>query len=329
MLTTSNQGYAVVRSFEGRALKAYKDCVGVWTIGYGQTNFDAEILGFKIGPGVTITAEQCEALLKTSMTRRYEPAIRKAMGPDCTQQAFDAGASFHYNCGAIARASWVKSYVAKNMPAVHSGIMAWNKGGGKVLAGLTRRRGREWGMISAGDYGPEGRQVPRDLHTGKAVDVAPVGAPETLPPEQQAGHGGYPGMMRLGDEGPEVKDEQEQLVLLKYTNVTPTGKYDAATEAAVRDFQKNHPQLHEDGILGPATKVSIRRAADAVVKLKKTTAGGTGSTGTVVAIDQATGSHAHWGLYVGVGVIAAIALAYVAWTYRDEIRAMLKAWASR
>ena len=33
----SLQGLNVVRSFEGCSLRAYKDCVGVWTIGYGHT----------------------------------------------------------------------------------------------------------------------------------------------------------------------------------------------------------------------------------------------------------------------------------------------------
>jgi lysozyme len=45
-MSTSEKGLAVIRSFEGRALKAYKDCVGVWTIGYGQTNYDSSVLGF-------------------------------------------------------------------------------------------------------------------------------------------------------------------------------------------------------------------------------------------------------------------------------------------
>lgn len=143
MLTTSEKGLAVIRSFEGRALKAYKDCVGVWTIGYGQTNFDASVLGFKIEAGVTITPEQCEALLRSSLKKRYEPLVMKSMGEGVKQAPFDAGSGFHYNTGAIARASWVKNFVAGHMPAVHAGIMQWNKGGGKVLAGLVRRRAAE------------------------------------------------------------------------------------------------------------------------------------------------------------------------------------------
>lgn len=154
-LQTSERGYNVIRSFEGNSLKAYKDQAGVWTIGYGQTNADAAVLGFQVKEGVTITKEQSEALLKAAVPRLYEPAVNKAMGAP-NQAQFDAGVSFHYNTGAITKATWVKDFVAKNMPSVHSNLLTWNKAGGKVLAGLTRRREREWTMIDKSDYGTEG-----------------------------------------------------------------------------------------------------------------------------------------------------------------------------
>lgn len=185
-LHTSPQGYAVIRSFEGRSLKAYKDEVGVWTIGYGNTNYDRDVLGFEIKAGVTINEEQCERLLHATMERRYEPAVRAAMGADCPQPAFDAGGSFHYNCGAIGRASWVKSFVAKNLAAVHPQLAQWNKAGGNVLAGLTRRRNREWFMIASGDYGPEGRQTVITDEHGKATGATQA-APGAAPAAPAAG----------------------------------------------------------------------------------------------------------------------------------------------
>lgn len=184
MNTTSEPGYAVFRSFEGRSLTAYKDEAGVWTIGYGQTNDDAAVLGFEIKAGVKITEQQCEDLLRASVRRLYEPAVNAHMGPNVSQPAFDAGGSFQYNTGAIGRASWVTSFVAHNLPAVHSQILQWNKAGGNVLAGLARRRNREWMMISAGDYGPEGRSVPLDMNTGRpvATPVVPGAVPVGVQP---------------------------------------------------------------------------------------------------------------------------------------------------
>lgn len=183
----SDAGYRVCRSFEGRSLKAYRDAVGVWTIGYGSTNADAELLGFLIKAGVTITEEQAEALLKLTAQRRYIPAVNKALdGTNPSQAAFDAGFDFDYNTGAIARASWVKSFAASNLQAVHSNIMLWNKAGGHVLAGLTRRRNREWEMIASGDYGPEGRDTSVHDQNGKPVaPTKPVPQIEIAPTEPE------------------------------------------------------------------------------------------------------------------------------------------------
>jgi lysozyme len=52
MMQTSEPGRAVVRSFEGCALRAYKCPANVWTIGYGNTNHDACAVARigKIGP---------------------------------------------------------------------------------------------------------------------------------------------------------------------------------------------------------------------------------------------------------------------------------------
>jgi uncharacterized protein (TIGR02594 family) len=182
MLVYSEKGYAVTRSFEGRSLKAYRDEVGVWTIGFGNTNADADVLGFEVKAGVTINETQAEQLLRAAIQRRYEPGVRRAMPPDSPQPAYDAGVDFDYNTGAIARASWVKSFAAKNLPAVHSQILAWNKAGGNVLAGLTRRRKREWEMIESGNYGPEGAQHLLTDEKGRPISVAtttPAGTPAT------------------------------------------------------------------------------------------------------------------------------------------------------
>lgn len=183
-MAITEQGLAVIRSFEGLSLKAYKDEVGVWTIGYGQTNDDAKVLGFTIKDGVTITKAQAEALLRSSIARLYEPAVNKAMGDAGTTQAsvlaarLDAGYSFHYNTGAIARATWVQKLKEGDMAGVHDSLVSWNHAGGKVLAGLTRRREREWAMIRAGDYGPEGKiDAPITDEKGKPLPTVPAPVP--------------------------------------------------------------------------------------------------------------------------------------------------------
>lgn len=323
ILHTSAPGYTVLRSNEGKALKAYKDVVGVWTIGYGQTNADAKALGINIVPGLTITEPQAEDLLRRAVTSRYEPAVRVAMGSTARQQDFDAGVDFHYNTGAIKRASWVKSFVAKNLPAVHSQLMSWNKAGGKPLAALTRRCNRRWDMISTGNYGPEGhgfhasKGYPPGLGAGAPAPTVPATLPAGVPGIQS------PGMLQLGDSGPEVTDLQHKLIEVGYKDVGTEGVFGSVTTTSVTDFQKRHPQLRADGKVGPATRAAIQRDIDAKGSLAGTVKKGAGSGAVLEGTDQLLGGHLPWWLFAALAVVVVGGLALTAWKYRDEIRGML------
>jgi lysozyme len=319
-MQTSAKGYNVIRSFEGRALRAYQDSVGVWTIGYGNTNYDANAVAKlgKIQQGLTITEDQAESLLVESIQTGYEPAVRKRLGTNVSQGAFDAGVSFHYNTGAIAKASWPSALLRGDLPTVHTSIMAWNKAGGNVLAGLTRRRNREWMMIQSGDYGPEGSSGPVEIGengrpTGKKLPapgpVAP-GTPSTPP---------GPGMLALHDTGPEVAELQKQLKQLKLYDGQVNSIFDDATHVAVVSFQKAHPNLTADGIVGPATRNSILRELKArknAGNITKTVAGATVST---VAAGGTLGAKVATFLAISAGVAVVVAGVYLAWRYRAEI----------
>lgn len=316
-------GYAVVRSFEGRALKAYRDSVGVWTIGYGNTNYDkwaVSYLGKAIGAGMTITEDQAEYLLRESIRRGYAPMCGKVM-PGATPNALDAGISFHYNTGAIARASWVKLYNSKQMASVRASLLSWNKAGGKVLAGLTRRRNREASMILTSDYGPEGRNAPPVLNAAGNVVAGKVVVPASSPDHHLAG---TPGMLRNGDSGPECADLNQSLIANGFATCKGGEKFDDATEAAVRAVQKAHPQLDEDGIAGPATRAVVNREADIKRKLK--VQGGSGiatQVGTAVA-DAASGGAMPMGVYIALVLFFGIVLAVTCYNYRDELAAIAK-----
>lgn len=51
-MQTSEKGIALIKEFEGCKLTAYRDSVGVWTIGYGWTQ---PVDGKLIRAGMTIT----------------------------------------------------------------------------------------------------------------------------------------------------------------------------------------------------------------------------------------------------------------------------------
>ena len=140
-MQTSEKGIALIKQFEGCRLTAYQDKVGVWTIGYGWTQ---PVDGKSIGAGMTIKQETAERLLKTGLVG-YERDVSKLVKVKLTQGQFDALISFAYNLGAraLSTSTLLKKLNAGDYRGAADEFLKWNKAGGKVLAGLTRRREAE------------------------------------------------------------------------------------------------------------------------------------------------------------------------------------------
>ena len=137
----SQKGINLVKQFEGCKLKAYKDSVGVITIGYGTTNADKSITGTTITMGMTITQATADKWLEKSLNNKYAKLVDKYNSKyNWTQNQFDALVSFAYNIGSIdqltAKGTRTKSEIAEKM-------LLYRKAGGKVLEGLVRRRKAE------------------------------------------------------------------------------------------------------------------------------------------------------------------------------------------
>jgi GH24 family phage-related lysozyme (muramidase) len=150
--SVSPQGIALIKRFEGCArlrpdglYEAYPDpATGgePWTIGWGATGRD-HFNGGRIGPGTVWTKAQCDARLATDLAR-YAAEVDAAIGNAPTTQAqFDALVSFHYNTGAIARATLTKRHIAGDYQGAASEFARWTRAGGRVLKGLVRRRAAE------------------------------------------------------------------------------------------------------------------------------------------------------------------------------------------
>lgn len=136
-----SKGLDLVKSFEGLYLKAYKCPANVWTIGYGHTGR----VGFrKIGKGMKISGNKATSLLQGDM-RVFEKAVTKYVKVPLNQNQFDALVSFSFNvgAGALKNSTLLKQLNRKNYSAAADHFLDWNKGGGRVLAGLTRRRNAE------------------------------------------------------------------------------------------------------------------------------------------------------------------------------------------
>jgi len=317
MQTTSEKGLNVIRSFEGRALRAYQDAVGVWTIGYGNTNYDANAVAKlgKIKRGLTITAEQAETLFVESIRTQYEPAVRKRFKPmpNTSQPVFDAGVSFHYNTGKIGPATWPTALIQGKLDLARNSILSWNKAKGKVLSGLTRRRKREWDMISKGDYGPEGHQGPLDLETRKQLPPPASGIASAPLPNP-------PGLLVKGDMGDRVLELNGYLARLGKLPpaYSKSAVFGDATEKAVRAFQKTHVDLTVDGKVGPATFSSLLRDIDMRGSTKKTTTA-TAVVGAAGSAMAAAGMVALKTALIAAGLVGAAGLIYLVVTHRTEL----------
>ncbi|MHA7819201.1 MAG: lysozyme [Erythrobacter sp.] len=155
------EGIALIKQFEGCArlrrdglVEGYPDPgtgAEPWTIGWGATGLDdqtASSHGARIGPDTVWTQAQCDARLESDL-RRYAREVERALGNAPTTQAqFDALVSFHYNTGAIARATLTRKHIAGDYAGALAEFARWNRAGGRVLKGLTRRRAAEARLYS-------------------------------------------------------------------------------------------------------------------------------------------------------------------------------------
>ena len=138
---TATKGIELIKEFEGCRLTAYKCPAGVWTIGYGHTG---TVDGKAVASGMTITAKKATELLKQDLAK-FEAAVNSYVTAPITQNMFDSLVSFAYNCGsgALKGSTLLKKLNAKDYEGAAAEFPRWNKAGGKVLAGLVRRRERE------------------------------------------------------------------------------------------------------------------------------------------------------------------------------------------
>ena len=143
-MQTSPEGIALIKGFEGRRLTAYPDPGtggAPWTIGYGWTY---SVDGKPIKPGMKIDQATADRLLKTGLVS-YENDVLKLIKVKVTQNQFDALVSFTYNVGsrALSTSTLLKKLNAGDNKGAADEFLRWNKAGGKVLNGLTRRREAE------------------------------------------------------------------------------------------------------------------------------------------------------------------------------------------
>lgn len=133
----SEAARAMAKQFEGLRLASYQDLAGVWTVGWGHTG--AEVIG-----GATVSEEQAEALLGEDLERAAR-CVDRLVAVKINQNQFDAlvDCCFNLGCASPAQSTLLKMVNAGDFDGAAQQFLRWNKAGGEVLRGLTKRRQAE------------------------------------------------------------------------------------------------------------------------------------------------------------------------------------------
>jgi lysozyme len=137
-----------VASHEAIVREAYKDTKGVWTWSIGLTNASGHNVERYIGKPQTL--QHCLAVYVWAL-EKYADDVRAAFTRPLTQEQFAAALSFHYNTGAIKKATWVKSFNAGNISAAKTEIMNY-----KTPPEIVSRRKTEQNLFFNGVWSNNG-----------------------------------------------------------------------------------------------------------------------------------------------------------------------------
>lgn len=195
-MQTSKEGLMALIGYEGIVTGPYLDSKKVPTIGIGHT----AAAGWPDPKTYTgdLTVSEAFALFRKDVAK-YEAAVNQAVKVPLKQHEFDALVLFHYNTGAIAKATLTKSLNAGDKALAAKQFMNWTK-----PPEITARRAAERDLFVTGKYPAPfanvypaknnkvlwGSAVRVDLRT-KLAELAPVtpkpaDAPKPVPAPEVA-----------------------------------------------------------------------------------------------------------------------------------------------
>lgn len=262
------EGLLLIKNFEGCRLTAYKavPTEKYYTIGWGHYGPDVD-------EDMVITQKQADALLLKDLEASVACVNNAKHCPiteDLNQNQFDALVSFCFNCGA---GNLKKLCANRTASEIASMIPAYNKSGGKVLAGLVRRRAAEQELFNRPVLAEDlviktikdvQLWLNRDFSAGLMLDgLYGINTKKALVKALQKTLGvsadGIYGKktdaavktLKVGSKGTLVKILQCFMICHKQ-KITADGIFGSKTELAVRIVQKNY-KIDNDGIAGKMT----------------------------------------------------------------------------
>ncbi|MDR0338732.1 MAG: lysozyme [Desulfovibrio sp.] len=129
---------------EGEVLHGYLDPIGIPTKCYGDTR--------NVIVGKAYSQNECLDSLSEQLGRHINGVLRCAPGVEHSEQMTAAFSLLAYNIGegAFCRSSVARRFKAGDYAGACSAIEMWDKAGGKVLAGLVKRRAEERALCERG-----------------------------------------------------------------------------------------------------------------------------------------------------------------------------------
>ena len=218
----SAEGLALIKAHEGCKLTAYKavSTEKYYTIGYGHYGADVK-------KGMKITQAQADAYLVSDLAK-FEAKVEKYNSKyHFNENQFSALVSFAYNIGSIDQ---LTANGTRTIAQISAKILEYNKSGGKVLSGLTKRRKAEKALFD------------KAVSTIIQPNYKPMVASPTIKKGVQGIHASY---------------LQRDLNYVLGTNLVADGVVGAKTVEAIKQFQKM-VGLKADGVYGPASYAKMK-----------------------------------------------------------------------
>ena len=134
-------GISIIKAFEGFESHPYKCSAGVPTIGFGTTRVNEEPVSMDMEP---ITYEEGEEFLRTDL-EKTEKVIARLIKVGLNSNEFSSLCSFCYNVGSgNLHMSTLRSKLNRgDRDGAANEFPKWRRAGGRILAGLVRRREME------------------------------------------------------------------------------------------------------------------------------------------------------------------------------------------
>ena len=149
-MNVSPKAIDMIKHHEGVRQKPYQCPARLWTIGVGHV-IDSnhgripleqrKTLPIPAGWDRVITKEEVDAILRNDLAR-FERGVHTLFPVDLSQGMFDSLVSFSFNCGlgTTQRSTLRQKVLRGDKTGAADEFLKYTKAGGKVLAGLVKRR---------------------------------------------------------------------------------------------------------------------------------------------------------------------------------------------